>query len=526
MGVEGFKEDLEKGYEDERNDPKYKGLFRNYRREPVTADTIKTEAEKPFQDAAQVLAAASKLGLAYQAARLSEYTRLRYQQFPFRGGDAPLIDVKSTSPNPESIINPIFDAHRFKRIHSYENRPVYIPKEELAPFQKGEPLMSTTGGSGDDEQLNLDFEGVGDDIVPFQESSRLQSQRNPEGLTIREILASTREGIYKFSNPQIQRHLRLAGVNDAGIFLMSNWDNTLGTARPHSRTGAAAVQRPGMTQQIYDLAKEEHWVTWNEYFNHLGLQKGDLQLHHVATLKGSLPLYDDLEVGGQEWKEMDVLLQSLGVWPGNHPKNFEMMTKANHDAIHRYTDLTIGDHGQVFFTQERMDRLTSGPEGRLEVAREYAKLVNDSRRMMVSIQEQFELMNSGKPIDPELAYRVLEFGMQIREVVDDTDFESPGFTNHLRGAIDLVSRDMRLLKAVNSKKGWTNAQKEAYREYLRDSPLPYLKEDYAPDYNPDLPKKYRVESTRTRGDKLIRRLLKETGHDNIHQLELDLLYDD
>ena len=114
MGVEGFKEDLEKGYEDERNDPKYKGLFRNYRREPVTADTIKTEAEKPFKDTAQGLAMISKLGISYQTAVHGDYIRRRYQQFPFRGGDAPLVDVKATPiNNKENIMNEVFQIKDF-----------------------------------------------------------------------------------------------------------------------------------------------------------------------------------------------------------------------------------------------------------------------------------------------------------------------------------------------------------------------------------------------------------------------------
>jgi len=53
-----------------------------------------------------------------------------------------MTDAKQLS----KIIDGVNSLNRFKRIHSYENRPVYIPKEELAPFQKGEPLMSTTGG--------------------------------------------------------------------------------------------------------------------------------------------------------------------------------------------------------------------------------------------------------------------------------------------------------------------------------------------------------------------------------------------
>ena len=130
---------------DEEFRRKNPSLFRNYRDEPVTAETIKEEHERPFQNLAQGLATASKLGLAYQAARLSEYTRLRYQQFPFRGGDAPLVDVKATSPDYEGILNPILGASRFKEIPQGIGRndpTVYIPPEELTDFQRTGVLES------------------------------------------------------------------------------------------------------------------------------------------------------------------------------------------------------------------------------------------------------------------------------------------------------------------------------------------------------------------------------------------------
>ena len=81
---------------------------------------------------------------------------------------------------------------------------------------------------------------------------------------------------------------------------------------------------------------------------------------------------------------------------------------------------------------------------------------------------------------------------------------------------------MRLEKAMRSKKGYTDLQKEAYRRYLLDSPMPYLREDFAPEFNPDLPDRFRVQSTKQQGKKLIEGLLNK----ELWQLELDLLYPD
>ena len=84
---------------------------------------------------------------------------------------------------------------------------------------------------------------------------------------------------------------------------------------------------------------------------------------------------------------------------------------------------------------------------------------------------------------------------------------------------------MRLIRLANSKKGWSDLQKQLYRDYLLDSPLPYIREDYAPEYNPNLPPK-RKPAKSNQGKKLLERLLKESKKDNIWQLELDLLYPD
>ena len=70
------------------------------------------------------------------------------------------ITVKPITPKQaEQAIDKVQGLSRFRtvpQIHSYENRPVHIPKEELAPFQKGGPLMTTTGGANYDPILGED----------------------------------------------------------------------------------------------------------------------------------------------------------------------------------------------------------------------------------------------------------------------------------------------------------------------------------------------------------------------------------
>ena len=72
----------------------------------------------------------------------------------------PVIQEKKEQPDYGAIINQaeIYGNSRFnqQQIPSYENRPVHIPRSELTDFQKGGPLMTTTGGVNYDPILGED----------------------------------------------------------------------------------------------------------------------------------------------------------------------------------------------------------------------------------------------------------------------------------------------------------------------------------------------------------------------------------
>ena len=97
---------------DEEFRRKHPELFRNYRKEPVTAETIKTETEKPFKDAAQLAATALRVGAYHRAAMQADNLRIRTQQFPFRGGSG-IIDAKTIPIKPKN------STHLVKELDGY-----------------------------------------------------------------------------------------------------------------------------------------------------------------------------------------------------------------------------------------------------------------------------------------------------------------------------------------------------------------------------------------------------------------------
>ena len=152
---DAYVKSLQIGKEEERK--KYPGLFKGLDKN-VTSETIIEEAERPIHKALELGAFLTKTGAAYQMHKNLDIIRQRYQQFPFRGGDAPLVDVKATKPDYGGIIQNVY-AHsnkgtiRAPRFDLPGTNPVIQPKlqdafttEELG-FIPPTTFMTTTGGN-------------------------------------------------------------------------------------------------------------------------------------------------------------------------------------------------------------------------------------------------------------------------------------------------------------------------------------------------------------------------------------------
>ena len=204
------------------------------------------------------------------------------------------------------------------------------------------------------------------------------------------------------------RSLRDAGVSEQMIFTMKHWDETGKLlSGEKSRAAAAAVQRPFVRQDFFEAARLQLIPIFEEGFLNAGTTLKP-RLHHIAGLKASLPLYDGIKVGKIAYKKLNKALQELEVFPGHHLNNFKMLSDESHLAIHRFMDDVIGKSGEVFFTPERMKLIRKSTAGRLQVAREYGKLVRRSREMAVDIHNQYKALYGKGPSDVDRIIRVME----------------------------------------------------------------------------------------------------------------------
>ena len=237
---------------------------------------------------------------------------------------------------------------------------------------------------------------------PLQKIVPQKSPRFPFGESIAQIIekGGLTEGTIQ--------SLRDAGVSENLIFTMKNWELT-GKHLPsgQSRAAAAAVQRPQFSEAFFELNRLQLLPIFEKGFINAGTTLKP-RLHHVAGLKGSLPLYNNIKVGGPAYNSVNKVLQESNVFPGHHFNNFKMLSDESHQAIHRFMDDVIGPSGEVFFNAERKKLLNKSTAGRLKVAKEYGELVNRSRQLAVDIHEQYVKMYGKRPEDAETLIHIMQ----------------------------------------------------------------------------------------------------------------------
>ena len=206
------------------------------------------------------------------------------------------------------------------------------------------------------------------------------------------------------------RSLKAAGVSEGMRFLMKNW-NVTGKLldKSASRAAGAAVERAFTTNEFFRLARLKLLDEFEKGF--LNVQTTlKPKLHHIAGIKASLPLYDNIRISNKAksaYGQLNELLKSKGVFPGHHMKNFLMLSDESHLAIHRFMDDVIGSSGEVFFNAERRKLISKSTAGRLKVAEEYADLVNRSKELALDIAEQYKKLYGVAPDDPDIIVRIM-----------------------------------------------------------------------------------------------------------------------
>ena len=128
----------------------------------------------------------------------------------------------------------------------------------------------------------------------------------------------------------------------------------------------------------------------------LGFPQTKFQLHHTVPIKGSLPGYDGLRFGSDEWWDVTEILFRNMLRPGNDAFNLVALVGGNkpttilkngmptrfptpHSVTHKFLDNKIGPSGELFWTKEVRDKMKLDFAYRKEKWQEYAEIVKKSQ---------------------------------------------------------------------------------------------------------------------------------------------------
>jgi hypothetical protein len=130
--------------------------------------------------------------------------------------------------------------------------------------------------------------------------------------------------------------------------------------------------------------------------DNIGFPQTKFQLHHTVPIKGSLPGYDGLRFGSDEWWDVTEILFKNMLRPGNDAFNLVALVGGNkpttilkngmptrfptpHSVTHKFLDNKIGPSGELFWTKEVRDQMKLDFEFRKEKWQEYAEIVKKSQ---------------------------------------------------------------------------------------------------------------------------------------------------
>ena len=288
------------------------------------------------------------------------------------------LNLKLRGTEPKGTLNP----------GSGRNDPtVYIPPEERIGTQKGDPLMIDLGIESFGVRKKVSIQDYRNKL--FNEAG---FRRNENGNFVFDL-----DSLLKFQKGERRRLTSQVAQTKTGQTVRASFEKTRAATLP------------------------EFAETYGGYMQLTGSKPN---LHHEFAAMVSAPLYDGVELSetpGSEWMQLTELLNNNNIFPGSPvtdpsslggPKSNlrQLVTKGRkgappepHDILHHlfYKEMGIQDieKGQATFWTRRKYKMNT-VEGRLQVAQEYADIVNEGNRLITEAMSQINAL-FGKNTDPQ-----------------------------------------------------------------------------------------------------------------------------
>lgn len=244
----------------------------------------------------------------------------------------------------------------------------------------------------------------------------------------------------------------------------------------------------GSFEKTREATKLDFIETYDGYMRLTGSKPN---LHHEFAAMVSAPLYDGLalsETPGSEWMQLTELLNLNDIYPGSpvtDPASLggpqsnltQMLTKGRagappepHDILHKqfYKELGIQDvpKGQNSWWDKRMYKIKSSPKGRLEVAQEYADIVNEGNRIIKTAMSQINAL-FGKNQDPQkIANLMIELADTGKLKITDSKFRLKSVEAIVKIIENEVKADMGFTDEIELTKAVKKYNLDSHSDYV------------------------------------------------------------
>ena len=252
------------------------------------------------------------------------------------------------------------------------------------------------------------------------------------------------------ADPKNVELLKKIGLNDnQAVFVLSNYDKI-------DRDTAAAIENLGISVTEFNNTKKIALPYLLEAWSNIKRTKTP-QLDHINQLKSALPFFNNAPV--EDFPGIAKIILEEGVFGGHSRKNFKYLEFDVHSVKSAFWNRRVGRSGEKFFK----GRDISTPEKLRAAARDYAKEIVESNKVVDNAIIQYKLMNKTDISQEELFEFVNLLGSsridpknmvkQVRAILKEIEADDIANTAKAtqRVETDLIKQEARDLKTATKK---------------------------------------------------------------------------
>tara|TARA_Y100000114_G_scaffold155144_1_gene178645 strand:+ start:369 stop:1904 length:1536 start_codon:yes stop_codon:yes gene_type:complete len=167
------------------------------------------------------------------------------------------------------------------------------------------------------------------------------------------------------------------------------------------------------------------------------LSKSSIEVEHIFTLQQSMPIFADVEWGGQLWQDIAKQILSKRFGLGDTRQNLIAVPEHIHRIKTQYFNKIAGIDGRKFFTDEVIKQMIADPKYRKLKIDEWLKEVEKGKKIIDDGLTIWETLYGGKNIPnmpEELVERLANINLDtadIKKIIPQIfeEFKKDGFTN-------------------------------------------------------------------------------------------------